>query len=93
MRISREIPDYTRKSKYKARGSGVNDHGLYILHHRLQKGFVPGVESWVSLSVMKTQEDIVGDTKLDYNGNVVEAGYIPRPTDQRVNFSMFFTIT
>ena len=52
--------------------------------------FVSGVESWASLSVMKTQEDIVGDTKLDDNGNVVEVGYILRPTDQRVNFSMFF---
>ena len=52
--------------------------------------FVPGVESWASLSVMKTAEDIVGDTKIDANGNTIEAGYIPRPTDQRVNFSMFF---
>jgi hypothetical protein len=52
--------------------------------------FVPGVESWASLSVMKTAEDIVGDTKIDANGNTVEAGYISRPTDQRVNFSMFF---
>ena len=52
--------------------------------------FVPGVESWASLSVMKTAEDIVGDTKIDANGNIVEAGYISRPTDQRVNFSMFF---
>ena len=52
--------------------------------------FVPGVESWASLSVMKTAEDIVGDTKIDANGNTVEAGYIARPTDQRVNFSMFF---
>ncbi|HIG32254.1 MAG TPA: TonB-dependent receptor [Flavobacteriales bacterium] len=52
--------------------------------------FVSGVESWASLSVMKTQEDIVGDTKLDDNGNAIEVGYIPRPTDQRVNFSMFF---
>jgi hypothetical protein len=52
--------------------------------------FVPGVESWASLSVMKTEEDIVGDTKTDANGNTVEVGYIARPTDQRVNFSMFF---
>jgi len=52
--------------------------------------FVSGVESWASLSVMKTQEDIVGDTKLDDNDNAIEVGYIPRPTDQRVNFSMFF---
>ena len=52
--------------------------------------FVPGVESWASLSIMKTEEDIVGDTKLNTSGNEVEVGYIPRPTDQRVNFSMFF---
>jgi len=52
--------------------------------------FVPGVESWASLSIMKTEEDIVGDTKINTSGNEVEVGYIPRPTDQRVNFSMFF---
>ncbi|MFO7977313.1 MAG: TonB-dependent receptor [Bacteroidales bacterium] len=41
--------------------------------------FVPGVESWLSLSVMKTQEKIKG-----------QQAFIPRPTDQRFNFSMFF---
>ncbi len=47
--------------------------------------FVPGVDSWFSLSVMKTEEDI-------YNiGNNSDDGfsYIPRPTDQRVNASLF----
>jgi len=52
--------------------------------------FVSGVESWVSLSIMKTEEDIIGDTYINQDGNTVEAGYIPRPTDQRVNFSLFF---
>ena len=52
--------------------------------------FVSGVESWVSLSVMKTEEDIIGDTQEDENGNIMDVGYISRPTDQRVNFSMFF---
>lgn len=52
--------------------------------------FVPGIESWASLSVMKTEEDIVGDYYTDANGNKKEAGFIPRPTDQRVNFSLFF---
>ena len=52
--------------------------------------FVPGVESWASLSIMKTEEDIVGDTRLNTSGEEIEVGYIPRPTDQRVNFSMFF---
>jgi len=52
--------------------------------------FVSGVESWASLSVMKTEEDIVGDYIINADGSSSEAGFIPRPTDQRVNFSMFF---
>jgi len=52
--------------------------------------FVSGVESWASLSVMKTEEDIIGDSYIDENGNTVYPGYIARPTDQRVNFSLFF---
>lgn len=52
--------------------------------------FVKGIESWASLSVMQTMEDIAGDTYVNDEGKVVEAGYIPRPADQRVNFSLFF---
>jgi hypothetical protein len=52
--------------------------------------FVRGIESWASLSIMGTQEDIIGDYYIDENGNRVEPGNIPRPTDQRVNFSLFF---
>lgn len=56
--------------------------------------FVSGVQSWASLSIMSTQEDIYGDdhweTDLEGNKIWVEQGYIPRPTDQRVNFSLFF---
>jgi hypothetical protein len=52
--------------------------------------FVSGVESWASLSIMQTEEDIIGDSYIDENGNTVDPGYIPRPTDQRVNFSLFF---
>ena len=56
--------------------------------------FVPGVESWISLSFMGTKEDIYGDVYYDRDGNVDvergEPGYIPRPTDQRVNLSIFF---
>jgi len=71
--------------------------------------FVRGIESWASLSFLKTQEDIIGDFFYEYynnNGQLIipgytlnnvavdslriEPGYIPRPTDQRVNFSLFF---
>lgn len=47
---------------------------------RINGEFVPGTESWASLSIMKTEEDIKGDEK----------SFIPRPTDQRFNFSMLF---
>ncbi len=56
--------------------------------------FVPGTESWFSLAIMQTMEDIEGDfyTNKDSEGNVdtVYLGLIPRPTDQRVNFGIFF---
>lgn len=40
--------------------------------------FVPGTDSWVSVGIMKTEEKISGKT-------------IPRPTDQRLNASVFFS--
>ncbi len=42
--------------------------------------FVSGVQSWASVSLLRTKEDIIGDGH----------GYIPRPTDQWLNVSLFF---
>jgi len=47
---------------------------------RLNGQFVKGTESWASLSLFRVMEDIEGDG----------AGYIPRPTDTRFNFAIFF---
>jgi len=47
---------------------------------RLSGEVVKGLESWASLTLMKTQEDIEGD----------EFGWLPRPTDQRISFKLFF---
>ena len=57
---------------------------------RLSGEFVRGLESWFSVSIMKTMENVIGDYKTDADGNLVEVGYIPRPTDQRVSFNLFF---
>jgi hypothetical protein len=72
---------------------------------RVNGEFVKGIQSWANMSFMQTAEDIIGDFYYKYyNGegervfNVQEAtdsirfepGYIPRPTDQRFNFSLFF---
>ena len=49
------------------------------LESRIYGEFVPGVDSWLGLSIMKTEEKLDG---MDV--------YVPRPTDQRYNFTMFF---
>ena len=57
---------------------------------KLNGEFVPGIESWASLSVMKTEELIQGAYYINPDGVRTPLGFIPRPTDQRVNFSLFF---
>ena len=63
----------------KIRYYGTNDaHGYAAgIDFRINGEFVKGAESWASLSFMKTEEY--------YQGS-----WIPRPTDQRMNFSIFF---
>jgi len=55
--------------------------------------FVKNAESWFSLSIMQTREDIRNDYYLIKEGNdtrKVEPGYYPRPTDQLFNFGLYF---
>ncbi|MFT5338181.1 MAG: hypothetical protein ACI9YL_002197 [Luteibaculaceae bacterium] len=71
--------------------------------------FIDGVESWISLGFLKTEEDLLNDRDVKYfnaagdeivqgytfdnvvaDSTVASPGFIPRPTDQLVNFSMFF---
>jgi len=56
--------------------------------------FVPGTESWISIAFMQTQEDLDGDsyTQSNEDGSIdtIYPGFIPRPTDQRLNFGIYF---
>jgi hypothetical protein len=58
------------------------------LDFRVNGEFVKGAESWASVSFMKTQEKITGIS--DIFGNAITPRYIPRPTDQRLTFAIFF---
>lgn len=70
---------------------------------KLNGEFVKGIESWASLSFMKTAENI--KYYIDSKGNIISQSdvnngasfvsdtiikNIPRPSDQRVNFAIFF---
>jgi len=61
---------------------------------KLNGEFVKGVESWVSLSFMHTKEDIRGDQYTvsydDGSTELIKPGYYLRPTNQLMNFGLFF---
>ncbi len=71
---------------------------------RLNGEFVKDAESWISLSLLSTKENInndfvyavdtiftdPGQGMFTLDSTMVYPGYIPRPTDQFLNFGMFF---
>ena len=62
---------------------------------RLSGEFVKGAESWFSLGILSTQENVAGDSLnvVNSDGDIVgrEAkGFIRRPQDQRLNVGVFF---
>ncbi len=76
--------------------SGENNASGYAtgLDMKLTGEFVKGVDSWLSVSLMKSEEDVKDDMYTveneDGTQSVVYPGYIPRPTDQRVTVNLFF---
>ncbi|MEM6829065.1 MAG: carboxypeptidase-like regulatory domain-containing protein [Bacteroidota bacterium] len=52
----------------------------YGFDFRLNGEFIPDTQSWFSLGILKTREDLEEDNR----------GYIRRPTDQHINLAFFF---
>ena len=72
--------------------SGENDSKGYVYgaDMKLSGEFIKGLESWITLSLMKTEQDIDNDYYTDSTGNQLEIGYVPRPSDQRFAINLFF---
>ncbi len=70
--------------QYKARGYVTG------IEFKINGEFVKDAESWASLSIMQTKEDIYKDYYLEPDRTVVWPGYYRRPTDQVINFGLFF---
>jgi len=87
---------YSAKNNAKGYAKGID--------LKVNGEFVKGLESWASISVSQTKEDIKDDFYYDYaldtnkvthvvtvtDSTRIEPGYIPRPTDQTVTFAIFF---
>ena len=87
-----------------------NAHGYAVgIDLKVNGEFVKGIESWASLSLMKTMEDIEDDYYWEFYNQAgekiipgfttdtkavdsikIEPGYLPRPSDQRISFNIFF---
>lgn len=80
----------------RIRYSGLNDADGYStgIDFKINGEFVDGVESWASLGIMQTEENLYNDfyitTDSENNEQIIHPGFIPRPADQRVNFALFF---
>ncbi len=79
----------------RIRYSGSNDSKAYAIgwDNRINGEFVPGAESWVNLSLLRTRERIDGLqhlTNQNAEGNVEKVSDVPRPTDQLFALSLFF---
>lgn len=56
---------------------------------RVNGELVPGAESWLSLSLLRTQEDNLYDYYTNEEGKTIYPGYYFRPTDQTFSLSLY----
>ncbi len=90
-------------------GDNLSKGFAYGIDFKVNGEFIKGIESWASVSLLKTMEDIKDDNYWEYyneagqeiipgytpdqvatDSTQIFPGYIPRPTDQRFHFAIFF---
>lgn len=77
-KLNKLIPYEIDNLKVVYEGVNLTDGYTAGLDFKLFGQFVPGTDSWISFSLMKTGENLNGVT-------------VPRPTDQRYSFALYFT--
>lgn len=77
-KLNRLIPYEVDNLKIVYEGVNLTNGYTMGLDMKLFGQFVPGTDSWISFSLMKTGEHLNGVT-------------VPRPTDQRYSFALYFT--
>ncbi|WP_339790577.1 TonB-dependent receptor [uncultured Imperialibacter sp.] len=78
--LDRLVPYDIDNVRLRYFGDNLARGWAYGVDFRVNGEFIPGTESWFSLGLLRTIEDIEGDT----------LGFIRRPSDQRVTLGIFF---
>ncbi|NCB84246.1 MAG: TonB-dependent receptor [Bacteroidia bacterium] len=77
----------------RIRYSGQNDAKAYTagIDFKLFGELVPGTDSWINLSLMRSREDVLNDFYTDNEGNKLYPGWISRPNEARYSLSMLLS--
>ena len=87
------IPYKIENVRVSYAGENISEGFARGIDFKLNGEFVPGAESWFTLSFLQTREDVEGDYIQVWNGTefvTEEAGEFPRPTDQIFTVGLYF---
>lgn len=91
--LSNLIPYKIENVRVSYAGENISEGYARGIDFKLNGEFVPGAESWFTLSFLQTREDLAGDDIQVWNGTEYvreEAGEFPRPTDQLFTVGVYF---
>ncbi len=91
--LSNLIPYKIENVRVSYAGENISAGYATGIDFKLNGEFVPGAESWFTLSFLQTREDVEGDYIQVWNGTefvTEEAGEFPRPTDQVFTVGLYF---
>ena len=91
--LSNLIPYKIENVRVSYAGENISEGYATGIDFKLNGEFVPGAESWLTLSFLQTNEDIEGDYIPVWDGTefvTEEAGEFPRPTDQLFTVGVYF---
>ncbi len=87
------IPYKIENVRIRYAGENISRGFARGIDFKLNGEFVHGAESWMTLSLLQTREDVEGDVAYIFDGEgyvFTEAGKFPRPTDQLFTFGLYF---
>jgi len=91
--LSNLIPYKIENVRVSYAGENISKGYATGIDFKLNGEFVPGAESWLTLSFLQTREDVEGDYIQVWDGTdfvTEEAGEFPRPTDQLFTVGLYF---
>lgn len=86
------IPYDVDNVRIQYQGENVATGYAFGIDARINGEFVPGAESWINFSLLRTRESWKGIEHFDYDeeGKQIVVKNVPRPSDQLFAMNMFF---